>query len=125
MKGQWTLIIALVFALIVAVFAVINVDPVRVDYLFGEASWPLILVILGSAAMGAFAVGAAGLFRIILLQKRVRQYQRENEQLKKKLDEHFQNEELRKQNYLKGQEQKKEESTDSTEIGAHEEQKLE
>ncbi|MBM7660696.1 putative integral membrane protein [Bacillus mesophilus] len=124
MKGQWTLIIALVFALIVAIFAVINVDPVRVDYLFGEASWPLILVILGSAAMGAFAVGAAGLFRIILLQKRVRQYQKENEQLKKKLDEHFQNEDLRKQNYLKSQEQKNEDSTERTEIDAPE-QKLE
>jgi putative membrane protein len=111
MKGQWTLIIALIFALIVAIFAVINVDPVRVDYLFGEASWPLILVILGSAAMGAFAVGAAGLFRIILSQKRVRQLQKENEQLKKKLDGHFQNEELREQNYVNDQEKKKEESS--------------
>ncbi|WP_456278156.1 LapA family protein [Bacillus sp. AK128] len=110
MKGQWTLIIALVFALIVAIFAVINVNPVSVDYLFGTASWPLILVILGSAAMGAFAVGAAGLFRVLLLQKRVRQLQKENEQLKKKVNEHLQNEDLRKQNYLKGNENKKEDT---------------
>lgn len=41
MRGQTYIISALVFALIVAIFAVINVDPVEVNYLFttGEAQW--------------------------------------------------------------------------------------
>jgi putative membrane protein len=106
MKGQWTLILALLFALVVAIFAVINVNPVEVDYMFGTSSWPLILVILGSAAMGALAVGAAGLFRIIFLQKKVKQFQKENEQLKKKVNEHEENEQLRKQNYESSNEKK-------------------
>ncbi|MEC1242199.1 DUF1049 domain-containing protein, partial [Bacillus paralicheniformis] len=42
MNKQWTLIAALIFTLIVAVFAVINVEPVKVDFLFGTAEWPLI-----------------------------------------------------------------------------------
>ncbi|MFD1736070.1 lipopolysaccharide assembly LapA domain-containing protein [Bacillus salitolerans] len=99
MKNQWILIVALLFALIVAVFAVVNVNPVRVDYVFGVSEWPLILVILGSAVLGAFAVGAAGIFRLIMLQKNIKQLQKENEQLRKKVNEHVENEQLRKQNY--------------------------
>ncbi len=87
MKGQWTLILALVFALIVAIFAVINVNVVEVHYFFGTASWPLILVILGSALMGAFAVGAAGFFRVIQLQKERKQLQKEIELLRKQNDD--------------------------------------
>ena len=34
MKMQWILISALVFALITAVFAVVNVDPVQVNFMF-------------------------------------------------------------------------------------------
>jgi lipopolysaccharide assembly protein A len=99
LKDQWTLILALIFALIVAIFAVVNVNPVEVHYVFGMAEWPLILVIIGSAVMGAIAVGAAGIFRLLLLQKRLRQTQKENEQLKKKVFEHEENEQLRKKNH--------------------------
>jgi len=45
-------ILSAIFAVIIIVFAVANVDPVMVNYLFGEARWPLILVILGSAIIG-------------------------------------------------------------------------
>ncbi len=83
MKGQWTLILALVFALIVAVFAVINVNTVEVHYMFGTAAWPLILVILGSAVMGAIAASALGIFRLMHLQKQVKLLQRENELVRK------------------------------------------
>lgn len=52
MKMQWTLVVGLVFAIIIAVFATVNVEKVPVDYVFGEAYWPLILVILGSLFVG-------------------------------------------------------------------------
>ncbi|GGE42893.1 hypothetical protein GCM10011391_22130 [Pullulanibacillus camelliae] len=71
MKGQWGLILGLVFALIIAIFSVINVDPVTVNYLFGHAKWPLILVILGSVLMGALIVGSLGLVRVYKLQRTV------------------------------------------------------
>lgn len=71
MKNQWIILLGFAFTLIVAIFAVINVDPVTVNYLFGESSWPLILVILGSVLMGGLIVGSVGIVRIFNLQKQV------------------------------------------------------
>nr|WP_307189853.1 hypothetical protein [Geomicrobium sp. JCM 19037] len=34
MKGQWTLILGLIAALLISIFAVINVDSVTVDFMF-------------------------------------------------------------------------------------------
>lgn len=77
MNKQWTLIAALIFTLIVAVFAVINVEPVKVDFLFGTAEWPLILVILVSVLMGALIIGSAGAFQIMRLKKELKALKRE------------------------------------------------
>ena len=85
MKGQWTLILAFIFALIIAVFAVINVEPVEVDYLFGTSMWPLILIILGSVLMGGFIVASVGLLRMLALQRKVKQLEKENRLYKEKL----------------------------------------
>ena len=52
MKIQWSLIAALLFALITAVFAVINVNPVAVNLLFGTVNVPLILLIIGCSLIG-------------------------------------------------------------------------
>ncbi|MEN8701130.1 LapA family protein [Bacillus infantis] len=82
MKVQWALIFGILFALIVAVFAVINVDPVTVNYVFGESEWPLILVILGSVLMGGLIVGLVGVFRVFALQRKVRSLEKENAALK-------------------------------------------
>ncbi|WLD92211.1 lipopolysaccharide assembly LapA domain-containing protein [Alkalihalobacillus sp. AL-G] len=82
MKREWSLIIVLFFAIIVAVFAVINVEPVGVDYVFGTAQWPLVLVILGSAMLGALTVGAAGSVRYLSMKRELRSLLRENRQMK-------------------------------------------
>ena len=85
MKFQWTLLLGIAFALIVAVFAVINVEPVTVNYLFGKAKWPLILVILGSVLMGGIIVGSVGLFRMFVLQREVRMLKKQNKALEEQL----------------------------------------
>ncbi|QPC47016.1 LapA family protein [Mangrovibacillus cuniculi] len=72
MKGQWTLIISLALALIVAIFAVVNVDAVSVNYLFGEAEIPLILVILGSVLVGGVIVAGVSVFRFFSLNRQVK-----------------------------------------------------
>ncbi|WP_077621393.1 LapA family protein [Sediminibacillus massiliensis] len=72
MKGQSYIILALVFALIVAIFAVINVDPVEVNYLFGTGNAPLILVILISALMGGIITAAVGGVRLLRMQREVK-----------------------------------------------------
>lgn len=69
MKKQWNLLLALFVVLIIAVFSVINVDPVTVNYLFGKAEWPLILVIIGSVLLGALLVGLIGMMKIYQLQR--------------------------------------------------------
>ncbi len=55
--------------LIIAVFSVINVEPVTVNYLFGKADWPLILVIIGSVLLGALLAGLIGMMKIYQLQR--------------------------------------------------------
>lgn len=69
MKKQWNLIFALLLILIIAVFSVINVEPVTVNYLFGKAEWPLILVIIGSVLLGALLAGLIGMMKIYQLQR--------------------------------------------------------
>lgn len=82
MKGQWSLIIGFIVALIIAIFAVINIDPVTVNYMFGTAEWPLVLVILGSVVMGGCIVGSVGLYRMYKLNYEVKKLKQENLRLK-------------------------------------------
>ncbi|MCP3025569.1 lipopolysaccharide assembly LapA domain-containing protein [Halobacillus sp. A5] len=79
MKGQTYFIFALIIAILIAVFAVINVGSVQVNYLFGTGEAPLILVILGSVLMGGlitFSVGAVRFYRM----------KRENKSLRSQLN---------------------------------------
>ncbi|MBM7541738.1 LapA family protein [Amphibacillus cookii] len=85
MKGQTYIISALVFALIVAIFAVINVEPVEVNYLFTTAESPLILIILVSTLLGGLITGGFSIYHLIGIRKSVRQLEAENESLKNKL----------------------------------------
>ena len=78
-KLQWFVILSIVFAVIVAVFAVVNVDDVAVNYVFGTAHWPLILVILGSVVMGGIIVGSALAVRIHHLSKELKKYKKESD----------------------------------------------
>lgn len=82
MKSQVYIISALVFALIIAVFAVINVDPVEVNYLFLTTKSPLILVILGSALFGSLMTGGFSIYQLIKVRKKMRALEAENENLR-------------------------------------------
>ncbi|MDP9676748.1 putative integral membrane protein [Paenibacillus jamilae] len=72
MKTQWSLIAALVIALLTAVFAVINVNSVQVNLLFSRVSIPLILLILGCTLLGGLIVGTFGIFRQYRLQREIK-----------------------------------------------------
>lgn len=60
MKMQWSLIAGLIFALLTAIFAVINVDPVQVNLLFAKVSIPLILLIIGCTLIGGSSSALTG-----------------------------------------------------------------
>ncbi|WP_066050571.1 LapA family protein [Robertmurraya korlensis] len=81
MKFQWTMLLGILFALLVAIFAVINVEPVSVNYVFGSSEWPLVLVILVSVLMGGIIIGSVGLVKIYSLQRKVKQLTKEKEKL--------------------------------------------
>lgn len=59
------LALALLFALVVAIFAVQNAVPVGVSFLTWRFETSLVLVILGGAALGALSVGVLGVFKQI------------------------------------------------------------
>ncbi|CAH0346387.1 lipopolysaccharide assembly protein LapA domain-containing protein [Bacillus sp. CECT 9360] len=79
MKFQWIFLLGILFAIIVSIFAVINVDSVTVNYLFGTAEWPLILVILGSVLMGGFIVFSINIVKIYTLRRKIKQLQSIND----------------------------------------------
>ncbi|RDU34666.1 DUF1049 domain-containing protein [Neobacillus piezotolerans] len=81
MKTQWSLLLAILFAVVIAVFAVMNVEPVEVDYFFGTAQWPLILVILGSVLAGVVIMGAVGTRRIMALKRELKKVRKERDEL--------------------------------------------
>ncbi|KYG91677.1 lipopolysaccharide assembly protein LapA domain-containing protein [Metasolibacillus sp. FSL H7-0170] len=85
MKTQWTLLIGLVFAIIIAIFAVVNVDQVPVNYIFGEAHWPLILVILGSAFIGAVSSISFIAFNLFRMNRQIKHLAKDLQQRDEKI----------------------------------------
>ncbi|XEC95247.1 lipopolysaccharide assembly LapA domain-containing protein [Paenibacillus tarimensis] len=77
MKTQWIIISALLFALITAIFAVINVDPVEVNFGFGKTQTPLILVILASTLLGGLTVFLFAIIRQFKQHRKIRQLEKE------------------------------------------------
>lgn len=77
MKVQWLIISALVFAVITAIFAVINVDSVQVNFLFTFVETPLILVILISTLLGGLMVFLFSFVRQVQMQRRVKQLEKQ------------------------------------------------
>lgn len=57
------LVLALLFGVIIAVAAMINNEVVTVNYLFGQVSLTLFMLILGSAFTGAMFMASLGIFR--------------------------------------------------------------
>ncbi|RYG74796.1 DUF1049 domain-containing protein [Lentibacillus lipolyticus] len=88
MRGQTYVILAIIFVIIVSIFAVSNVGSVEVSYLFGTGQAPLILVILFSVLMGGVITASAGLVKIIRLQRERKQLQTERDQLNRTLEEY-------------------------------------
>lgn len=78
MKSQTYVILAIIFTIVISVFAVLNVRVVEVNYVFWKGESPLIFVILFSVLLGGILTMVVGTGRYILLK-------RENKALKKQL----------------------------------------
>lgn len=71
MKQQWSILLSIVFAILIAFFAVLNVDSVKVNYLFGNSQIPLILIILFTAFLGAAISGFMAMIKSIQTNQKI------------------------------------------------------
>lgn len=92
---DWKFVLALIFALIVAVFALQNAGAVDISFLNMELSISQALVILISAVFGALVVALLSLIRWIKCQTKIKSSAKmitalelENKQLKMKLEDY-------------------------------------
>lgn len=82
------LVISLIFALLVAIFAVQNNTPVDISFLGWKYSGiSLVLIILGSAVAGAVAVFSLGLVKQFRLKMELRQVKAQNDKLNSQMAE--------------------------------------
>ncbi len=111
---DWKFVLALVFALLVAIFALQNAGAVDISFLNFDLSISQALVILISAVIGALVVMLLSLIRWIKCQSKIRNsvktitaLEQENKQLKMKLEEDETQKELRMEPELKLEEEVK------------------
>ncbi|MCR4442056.1 MAG: lipopolysaccharide assembly protein LapA domain-containing protein [Peptococcaceae bacterium] len=106
---QFYLISALVFSLLVAIFAVQNTEVVVIKFITWSFSVSLVLVLLGAAAAGALVLYFLGLFKRVDAWMKIRQLSHDKAEFEKKAKKL--EEELER---LKGKEEKKEAAVEST-----------
>ncbi|HHT70571.1 MAG TPA: DUF1049 domain-containing protein [Firmicutes bacterium] len=81
-----TLVLALICALLVAVFAVQNAKPVAVTFLAWHFEISLVLIILGAAALGAVAAFLLGTIRLVRQGRTVREATQRAQRLESELE---------------------------------------
>ncbi|OTN76530.1 hypothetical protein A5886_001607 [Enterococcus sp. 8G7_MSG3316] len=112
MKNQWRVIVGILLILVVVLFAVANNMTVPINFGFTTIQSPLILVIIGSALLGALIlllVSATAMFRqkkeLKVLRKDLAKYQSDNDQVLKEQRESLEREFNNKQAELAAREQ--------------------
>ena len=84
--NQVGVIIALIFSLIVAIFALLNNQPVSINYFFGTVDVSSVIIILGAAFSGALIVFLLGIYRQIKLTVKVRGLNADIRDMEKELE---------------------------------------
>lgn len=75
LKRQWKVILGFVLVLIIVVFAVLNNQEVPVNFGFSKLYSPLILVIIGSAIIGALVIFLTSSATMFQQKRQVKQLQ--------------------------------------------------
>jgi len=83
--SQLCVLLALVLSLVIALLAIANNQPVALNYLYGSKEVSTVVVILGSAILGALTTFILGLFGIIKKRLQLRGLRNEVKMLKEKL----------------------------------------
>jgi len=85
---QKTLITTLIFAILVAIFAVMNSAPVSINFGFAEFQSFQSVVILISATLGAIIAFASGMFSRLKLKKNIKELNAKVKTLEADLEKH-------------------------------------
>jgi len=85
---QWNIILVLAFALVIAAFAIVNMDTVTINYLFGEASVPLILIIIGFTLAGALMIVFFNIANQVASYRKIKALRNEIVELQNQLDQY-------------------------------------
>ncbi|WP_321384015.1 lipopolysaccharide assembly protein LapA domain-containing protein [uncultured Enterococcus sp.] len=86
MKNQWRVIVGLLLVLVIVVFAVLNSQNVPVNFGFAKISGPLILIILGSAIIGALVGVITSVTTILDQKKRIKDLIKDKDMYKDETD---------------------------------------
>lgn len=82
MKNQWRVFIGLFLVLIVVIFAVMNNQQVPVNFGFAKITGPLIMIILGSAIIGAIVGLIASTSTMWQQKKEIKKLEKDTEMYK-------------------------------------------
>jgi putative membrane protein len=85
-RQVFKLVVALICALLVALFAVQNHQGVAVRFLTGGLEISLALIIIGSAAVGAIFAFVLGIFRQFSQGRRIKEYKQRVAKLEEELE---------------------------------------
>lgn len=77
---QVRFIIALVFSILVTIFALLNAQTIEVNFIFSSVRLSLALVILGSAAIGALIAALLSAFKQITSMLKIRELEKQLKQ---------------------------------------------
>ncbi len=83
--SQLGVILALVFSIFIAIFALANNQPIAINYLVGKTDVSAVLVILGAAFLGALTIFLLGVYRQVKAVLRLRALQGELTELRTQL----------------------------------------
>lgn len=85
MKSQWMIVLGIGLTMLAALIAVFNVEPVTLNYIFGEVAVSLILIVLASILLGGLLVAIFGFSKPYRLKKEKRAVEHEKLQLEKEV----------------------------------------
>lgn len=84
MKKQWRTIIALLLIIVIAIFSILNVKEVSINFWVTQIKMPMILILLFSILAGALLIGLLTTSATLKLKK-------ENKELNQQLDDYKNN----------------------------------
>lgn len=85
--SQFGVILALIFSLLIAIFALANNQLIIVNYLYGKTEISAVIVILGAAILGAFVIFLLNIFKQIKAGFRLRSLQSELNEVRSQVNE--------------------------------------